>query len=160
MFYRRVLTEWTIFLNSQSQYTPSLETSQVFLTFLCCEIFLEKKTGLLLLTILETFKKYLFTLATHWSQFQALHHEQSLKLKTSGGPLDNQTWYTNHRMQKKFGFHIHTTALWSVEQASILSAKFDCPVAHQDFSLDKYQMNIIGRGFRRKQEHQLWWLSV
>ena len=58
-------------------------------------------------------------------------------MKTSGGPLDNQTWYTNHRMPKKLQklFHIHTTALWSVEQASILSAKFDCPVAHQDFSL-------------------------
>ena len=30
---------------------------------------------------------------------------------------------------KKFGFHSHTTALWSAEQSSVLSAKFDCPVA-------------------------------
>ena len=44
---------------------------------------------------------------------------------------------TAGRNQKlpKFGFHIHTTALWSMEQSSILFAKFDCPVARQNFSL-------------------------
>ena len=36
---------------------------------------------------------------------------------------------------KVCGFHTHTVALWSVGQPSILSAKFDCPEAHQDFSL-------------------------
>ena len=36
---------------------------------------------------------------------------------------------------KVFGFHTHTVALCSVGQSSILSAKFDCPVAQQDFSL-------------------------
>ena len=32
------------------------------------------------------------------------------------------------------GVCTHTTALWPVEQSSILSAKFDCPVALQNFS--------------------------
>ena len=32
-------------------------------------------------------------------------------------------------------FHTHTTALWPVKQSSILSDKFDCPVARQKFSL-------------------------
>ena len=48
------------------------------------------------------------------------------------------TWHINGWTQQKlgkFGFHIHTTALWPVEQASILSAKFDCLVASQYFSL-------------------------
>ena len=30
----------------------------------------------------------------------------------------------------KFGFRSHTTALWPMEQSSILSAKFDCPVVN------------------------------
>ena len=33
------------------------------------------------------------------------------------------------------GLRTHITALWPIEQSSILSAKFDCPVARQDFSL-------------------------
>ena len=39
--------------------------------------------------------------------------------------------------QQKFGnvrFRTHTTALWPMEQSSILSAKFDCPVAHENLS--------------------------
>ena len=32
-----------------------------------------------------------------------------------------------------FGFRTHTTALWLMEQSSILPAKFDCPVARQNF---------------------------
>ena len=48
------------------------------------------------------------------------------------------TWHTKrlHGYNKnlpKFGFRTHTTALWPVEQSSILSARFDCPVAHQEF---------------------------
>ena len=35
----------------------------------------------------------------------------------------------------KFGFLTRTTALWPMEQSSILSAKFDCPVARQNVSL-------------------------
>ena len=53
-------------------------------------------------------------------------------------PLDNQTRHTNGWPQQKlpkFGFHTHTTALWLMEQSSTLSAKFDCPVARQNFSL-------------------------
>ena len=59
-------------------------------------------------------------------------------MNISGAPLDNQTWYTNSWLQQKlpkFGFRSHTTALWPVEQSSILSAKFDCPVACQNLSL-------------------------
>ena len=35
----------------------------------------------------------------------------------------------------KFGSHSHTTVLWPMEQSSILSGKFDCPVARQNLSL-------------------------
>ena len=35
----------------------------------------------------------------------------------------------------KFALRAHTTALWPVEQSSILSAKFDCPMARQNLSL-------------------------
>ena len=54
------------------------------------------------------------------------NHAQLLKVKTSGGPLDNQTWHTNGWPQQKlpkFGFRIHTTALRPMEQSSILSAR-------------------------------------
>ena len=34
-----------------------------------------------------------------------------------------------------FGFRTHTFALWPMEQPSILSAKLDCPLARQNFSL-------------------------
>ena len=64
------------------------------------------------------------------------NHAQQLKLKNYCGPLDNQTWHTNDWAQQKlpkFGFPTHTTALWPVEQSSILPAKFDCPVASQNF---------------------------
>ena len=53
-------------------------------------------------------------------------------------PLDNQTWQTNGLPQQtlpKFGFRTCPTALWPMEQSSILSAKFDCPVVCQNFSL-------------------------
>ena len=62
---------------------------------------------------------------------------QLLKVKISGGPLDNQTWHKNGWLQQKlpkFGFYTDTTALWPMEQSSILFAKSDCPVAHQNFS--------------------------
>ena len=48
------------------------------------------------------------------------------------------TWRTNGCLQQKllmFGFHAHTTAIWSMEQSSILSAKFDRPVVRQNCSL-------------------------
>ena len=62
----------------------------------------------------------------------------AVEVKNSGGPLDNQTWHTRSWPQQKlpkFNFRTHTTALWPVEQSSILSAKFDCPVARQNISL-------------------------
>ena len=65
-------------------------------------------------------------------------HNHALKVKNSGGPLDNQTWHTNNWPQLNFQnlvFVQHTTALWAAGQPSILSAKFDCPVALQNVSL-------------------------
>ena len=63
---------------------------------------------------------------------------QSHKLTNSSRPLDNQTWQSNgwpqHKLPK-FGFRTHTTALWQMEQSSILSAKFDCVLARQKFLL-------------------------
>ena len=67
-----------------------------------------------------------------------MYHAQSLKVNNSGKPLDNQTWHTNNWPQQnltKFGFRTHTTALWPIEQSSILFAKFDCPVAHLNLPL-------------------------
>ena len=52
-----------------------------------------------------------------------VNHVQWLKVKNSGGTLGNQTWHTNGWLQRK------------LPKFSILSAKFDCPVAHQKFSL-------------------------
>ena len=69
---------------------------------------------------------------------QSHSHVQELKRNNSDGPLDNQTWQTNDWLQQKlpkFGFRTHTTACWPVEQSSILSTEFDCPVVHQNFSL-------------------------
>ena len=53
----------------------------------------------------------------------------TLDLENSGGPLDDQTWQKKGWPQQKlpkFGFRTHTTALWPMEQSSILSAKSDC----------------------------------
>ena len=61
-----------------------------------------------------------------------------------GGPLEYQTWHTNGWLQQKFpkfGFCTHTFwfsyshLIWPMEQSSILSAKFDCPVACLNCSL-------------------------
>ena len=45
---------------------------------------------------------------------------------------------------RKKSFQTHTTALWLMEQSSILSAKFDCPVARQNFSLLTTAHDSIG----------------
>ena len=66
-------------------------------------------------------------------------------MKNSGRLLDNQTWHINGWPQQKlpkFGFRTHTTALCPVEQSSILSAKYDCPVVCQKF-LTFYQLRMI-----------------
>ena len=60
------------------------------------------------------------------------------KSENFGGQLDIQTWHINGWPQEKlskFGFRTHAIALWPMEQSSFLSAKLDCPVAHQNFSL-------------------------
>ena len=51
------------------------------------------------------------------------------KNENSGGPLGIQPWLTNGWPQQKlpnFGFLTHTTALWSVEKPTILSAHVAC----------------------------------
>ena len=56
----------------------------------------------------------------------------------SGSKYTIQTRHTNSWPQQKLptiGFCTHTTALWLVEQGSILCTKFDCPVICQNFSL-------------------------
>ena len=82
-------------------------------------------------------------------------HNHAQWVNNSGGPLDSHTWYTNGWPQQKFpqfGFscsHNCTVANGAVfysgmlvpvrtsfnRKCSILSAKFDCPVAHQNISL-------------------------
>ena len=51
----------------------------------------------------------------------------------------NQTfWQTNGWSQQKlpkFDFCTDTTTLWQKEWSSIVSVKFDCPVARQNLSL-------------------------
>ena len=76
------------------------------------------------------------------SQFH--NHVQLLKMENSGGPLDNQTWHTDSWPQQKlpkFGVCTHTTSLWPMEQSSILSDKFDSPVAYQNFPLQLHNMH-------------------
>ena len=55
------------------------------------------------------------------SQFH--NHALWLKVKISGGPLDNQTWQTGWKTLEAF------------VAASRLYAKLDCPVSRQNFSL-------------------------
>ena len=43
-------------------------------------------------------------------------------------------WLTATKTSNVF-FCTHISAVWPMEQSSILSAKFDCPVAHQNCSL-------------------------
>ena len=53
----------------------------------------------------------------------------------------------NKSFQSLF-FCTHTTALWPVEQSSILYAKFDCPVARQNFYLYLLRM-IVKLAYRK-----------
>ena len=59
--------------------------------------------------------------------------QQPLQEANPGGPLDNQTWIQTLAATKAWFSYSYTTALWPVEQPSILSAKLDCPVARQKF---------------------------
>ena len=70
------------------------------------------------------------------SQFH--NHAQSLKVTNSGGPLDNQTWQTEWKtapLAKVQLCEYENQTLEAFVADSRLSAKFDCPVAHQSFSL-------------------------
>ena len=59
-------------------------------------------------------------------------------MKYSGGPLDNHTWQTEWKtapLAKVQLCEFVNQTLEAFVAASRLSAKFDCPVAHQNFSL-------------------------
>ena len=60
---------------------------------------------------------------------------QYLKNNISGGPLDNQTWQTEWKtapLAKVQLCEYENQTLEAFVAASRLSAKFDCPVAHQN----------------------------
>ena len=60
------------------------------------------------------------------------------KVKNSGGPLDNQTWQTEWKttpLAKVQLCEYQNQTLGAFVAASRLSARFDWPVAHQNFSL-------------------------
>ena len=56
------------------------------------------------------------------------NHAQYLKVKNSGGPLDNQTWQTEWKTALLAKVQLQPAIV-----ASHLYAKFDCPVARQNF---------------------------
>ena len=59
-------------------------------------------------------------------------------MKISGGPLDNQTWRTEWKtapLAKVQLYQYKNQTLEAFVAARRLYAKFDCPVAHQKFSL-------------------------
>ena len=56
----------------------------------------------------------------------------ALKQRRKATRKSPETWHPNNWPQQKlpkFGFRTHRTKFWPMEQSSILSAKFDCPVA-------------------------------
>ena len=64
------------------------------------------------------------------------NHAQWLKVKNSGGPLDNQTWQTGWKtaaLDKRWLCEYENQTLEAFVAASRLYAKFDCPVARQNF---------------------------
>ena len=69
------------------------------------------------------FKNNLIYLECNWASGHLKHPD--------GRPLDNPLGPN----KAAASFHTYTNALWAMEQSSILSAKFDCPVAHQNVSL-------------------------
>ena len=65
---------------------------------------------------------------------QFCNHAQLLKERNSGGPQHSQLDVLYERLAAtfklpNFGFCTHTTALCPMEQSSMLSAKFDCPLS-------------------------------
>ena len=71
------------------------------------------------------------------SQFH--NHAQWLKVRNSGGPLDNQTWHTNgwllQNSSKVWFLYSHNCTLANGAVFHFFPAKFDYPVACQKFSL-------------------------
>ena len=64
------------------------------------------------------------------------NHVWSLKVKNSGGPLDNQTWQTEWKtvpLAKVQLCEYENQTLEAFVPVSCLYAKFDCPVAWQKF---------------------------
>ena len=64
------------------------------------------------------------------------NHAQYLKVKNCGGPLDNQTWQTEWKTAPlaKVQLSENENQTLSAFVAAIhLYAKFDCPVACQNF---------------------------
>ena len=64
-------------------------------------------------------------------------HAQWLKVKSSGGPLDNQTWQTEWKTVPlaKAQMCGHEYENQGLEAFVAVNGKFDCPVARQNFSL-------------------------
>ena len=59
-------------------------------------------------------------------------------MKHSGGPLDNQTWQTEWKTAQLATVQLCEYKNHTLEASVVgshLSAKFDCPVAHQNVSL-------------------------
>ena len=79
------------------------------------------------------------SLVLSWPAISQFHNVVQLrKVKHSGAPLDNHTWFINSWPQQKlpkFGFGSQTTALWPMYQSCILYAKFDCLVSYRNCSL-------------------------
>ena len=70
------------------------------------------------------------------SQFH--NHVQWLKVTNSGWSLDNQTWqkeWKTAQLAKVQLCEYENQTLEAFVAASCLSAKFDCPMAHHNFSL-------------------------
>ena len=68
------------------------------------------------------------------SQFH--NHAQLLKVETSSGPLDNQTWQTEWKTAPLAKVQLCEYKFQTLEvfvAVSHLYTMFDCPVAHQNF---------------------------
>ena len=66
------------------------------------------------------------------------NHAQQLKVKNSGGPLDNQTWQTEGKtapLAKVQLCEYKNQTLGVFVAVSHLYTKFDCSVVRQNFSL-------------------------
>ena len=79
------------------------------------------------------------------------NHAQQIKVKNSGGPLDNQTWQTEGKtapLAKVQLCEYKNQNLGIFVVVSHLNTKFDCSVARQNFSLlataHDYETGLLG----------------